>query len=422
MTQFCADPLLSILIPTKDRYDTLMEVIGEIAKHIDDNRLEIVVCDNSAVPDDQRVKQLIKLDIRISYYHSDDDLPIVDNTEKGIAHCRGRYICFIGDDDLVSPHIMEVVDWLEREGGDCLIYPPARYWWTSVVFAKESRFQKPGVFWLPRECAGTVRRHDSAAELKSVLARGGVAYLNLPRLYHGIVSRHAIERIRSRFGRYVPGSSPDMALSMALALTTTSYLSIDYPVTVFGASRNSGGGLTAARKHYGRIEDQRMLPRDILDNWDNRLPRVWSEQVIYPQTIHEITSRAGLKNELSYSTLYGSLITYEPHIIRPLLPILMKYIAEKPSRIVKLISKILLKGAGRARASARIRTGLGMPFERYVFSNIESVMTFLKELPAPALTNLRSENETGKNDSSQRGQVNVIEAHGAVALGGKRRE
>jgi hypothetical protein len=376
-------PILSILIPTKDRYGTLLPVINALTTQIPDQRLEFVICDNSANPNLEQVALLTGGDMRISYAHSAQQMSIVENTERGIGLCRGEFICFIGDDDLVSPHILSVVEWLKSRGGDCLIYPPARYWWSSVVFAKETRSQRPGVFWLPLDRDGAVRVHDSAEELATVLARGGVSYIDLPRLYHGVVSRRAVDRIFAQFGRYVPGSSPDMALCLALALTNAKYLRIAYPLTVFGASRNSGGGLTAARRHFGRIEDQSTLPRDILANWDPRLPRIWSEQVIYPQTIHEVLSRVGRKNTVSLPTLYGSLIAYEPHIARHLWPILADFVAEHPSRIIPLVANVVLKIAGRMRTSLRSRTGKGMPFEFHNIADIDAVMSFMAKLPPP---------------------------------------
>lgn len=379
-------PLLSLLIPTKDRYETLSAVVSEITTWIRDDRLEIVICDNSTVANESAIAALRARDSRIVYRHSSDDIPITENTERGIALCSGEYLCFIGDDDLVSPHIMGIVDWLKHVECDCLIYPPARYWWQNVVFASETLSQRPGVFWLPKARGGEVRKRHSVIELSAVLARGGVAYMDLPRLYHGIVSRTSMERVRETFGCYLPGSSPDMSLCMTLALTTETYLSIDYPVTVFGASRNSGGGLTAARKHYGRIEDQRMLPRNILDNWDDRLPRIWSEQVIYPQTIHEIMSRAGRKNALSYPTLYGSLVAYEPHILKHLLPVMARYVANRPTDLPLILTKIALKIAGRIRTILRSRTGMAMPFDLDVLPDVKAVMAFMMELEPPALT------------------------------------
>jgi hypothetical protein len=376
-------PVLSILIPTKERYETLETVVSEITARIPDEGLEIAVCDNSVVPNEAAITRVVGSDRRVSYSHCADELSIVENTERGIGLCRGRYVCFIGDDDLVSPHIVAIAQWLEHKGADCLIYPPARFWWKSVSFAKSSRYQQPGAFWLPTSRGGAVKTLDSQVELDAVFKRGGVAYGDLPRLYHGLVSQRALSRVHDMFGRHVPGSSPDMALCLALALTTPRYLSMDYPVTVFGASRNSGGGLTAARKHFGRIEDQAIFPCDMLEMWDSRLPRVFSEQIIYPQTIHEVLSRAKQENRLSIPTLYASLIAYEPHIFSYLWPVLKDYLSENPARLVLLAKQLALKGAGRLRTELRNRIGVDMPFELSVLPDPAAVMDCLMKLPPP---------------------------------------
>ncbi|MBB3880136.1 glycosyltransferase family 2 protein [Sphingomonas pseudosanguinis] len=375
-------PLLSILIPTKNRYETLLPVVSEILAKISDPRLQIVICDNSS-PRQDVVDTLVASDSRISYHYFSDEISIVDNTERGLDLCQGEYLCFIGDDDLVSPYIMRIVGWLKKIGGDCLIYPPARYWWSSVAFAKESQYLHPGAFWLPKARNGAVRQLDSAFELDRVLKRGGVAYLDLPRLYHGIASKRAVERVMKQFGRTVPGSSPDMALCVALALTNRNHYSIDYPVTVFGASRNSGGGWTAAKKHHGRIEDQKHLPRDILKNWNDNLPRIWTEQIIYPQTIHEVMSRIGRKPNLSYATTYASIAAYEPHVISALIPIASRYLSSNPGQIPKTFFQAALKVAGRIRVSINNRTGIAMPFDLYKFQTVADVMSFSKNIPLP---------------------------------------
>lgn len=376
-------PLLSILIPTKNRYRTLIPVVTEILARIDDPQFEIVICDNSD-PRSTDVDILVASDRRVQYLHSPEAISIVENTERGLAACNGEYLCFIGDDDLVSPQIMTIVRWLKGIGEDCLIYPPARYWWSDVVFANENQFEHPGAFWLPRVNNTGVLRLSSKAELDRVYKRGGVAYMDLPRLYHGIASRSAIDRITRRFGSPVPGSSPDMALCVALAMTNEAYVSIDFPVSIFGASRNSGGGWTAAKKHHGRIADQKHLPRDILDNWNPKLPTIWTEQIIYPQTIHEVAKRGGADAPISYPTLYGSLLAYEPHIASELWPLIARHVARHPSDLPKIVVKTALKLAGRTRVALRNRTGFDAPYELRDFATVSDVMDYVQTLALPA--------------------------------------
>jgi hypothetical protein len=175
-----------------------------------------------------------------------------------------------------------------------------------------------------------------------------------------------------------------MALCVALALTNQAHVSIDYPVTVFGASRNSGGGWTAAKKHHGRIADQKHLPNNILDNWNENLPQVWTEQIIYPQTIHEVISVSNNKLCVSYPTTYGSIIAYEPHVIFKLLPVITRYVVRHPTHILNICVQTVLKIAGRVRVSLHNRTGIGMPFDLYSFATISDVMSFIQKIPMPA--------------------------------------
>lgn len=383
-----ADPLqghtmLSILIPTKNRYETLGPVVRTLLDHLPPTGVEIVVEDNSDRSAPEEVAQLLGSDERIVYHHDSVPLSIVENSTKAIEHSSGNYLCFIGDDDLVSPFITQAVELMKLRKARCLIYPPARYWWRSVSFAAETKYQKPGVFWLPVERSGEVRTLRSDAELARVLARGGVSYMDLPRLYHGIVERSVLEEIKRVSGVYLPGSSPDMAFSAALSLVLSEYLHIDYPISVFGASKVSGGGYTAEKRHFGRIEDQAHLPRDILKNWDPRLPQIWSEQIIYAQTIHEVMAAFGRNCTVSYPTLYASLAVYEPHIARLARREIRSYFLRNPISAVSFIGQLALKLAGRARVELRKRVGADLPFDLLEFDGVADVMECMSRLPFP---------------------------------------
>jgi glycosyltransferase involved in cell wall biosynthesis len=388
------NPLLSIVIPTKDRYNTLITVVSEITSSITDANLEIIICDNSSIVCDN-INKLIESDRRIKYYHNDDgELSIVKNTENAIELSNGDYLCFIGDDDFVSPYIMEIVLWLSKMDEDCLVYPPANYWWNDVEFARPSRNLRAGSFWLPKNRNGAVKKLDTTTELDRVLTRGGTAYMNLPRLYHGIVARGAIQRIKNKFGTLVPGSSPDMALCVALALTNDHYLSIDYPLTAFGASKKSGGGWTAARRHYGRIADQHHLPQNILENWDVNLPEIWSEQIIYAQTIHEVLSKIKDNRRVFYPALYGSLLAYEPHVFQFLRPVMIRRLKRNPGDFLAILKNTILKMAGRIRTVFRSRTGLNFPYDTELLENEFSVMKRLSSINP----NISFELSTKKNE------------------------
>lgn len=372
-----AAPLLSIIIPTKDRYETLMPVLRALTGSIRDDRLEIVVQDNSAQPLGEESFHREVGDQRVRYRHVGEKLSIVANTVQAIEHSRGMFLIFIGDDDLVSPYVMDFVDWMKANACEALAYGAARYWWGSVQFEKPTKYHHAGAFWLMEPHDGRLRRMETKRELNRILALGGVNYGEMPRFYHGIVSRNALERIRSDSGVYVPGASPDMAFSAALCLVMDEYTWVDYPVSVFGAARNSGGGMTAARRHHGRLEDQAHLPRQTIEQWNPLLPRIWSELTIYPQTLGEVGCRFNRDLSVDYDAFYAAALVTEPHIWPYLPPCLKAHYTSEPARLPRLLALLVKKLLGRAwRAAKASQQGL-MNCELHRFESIGAVADFL---------------------------------------------
>jgi Glycosyl transferase family 2 len=348
--------LVSIIIPTKDRYATLFPVVDALVKHIQGRDFEIVVQDNSQDPA-PAVQFFSRFDLdRVVYRHSVSPLSIVGNTELAIKASSGEFVTFIGDDDLVSPYICEVVHMMREQNIECLTYPPAYYWWSSVTFVAETYFHRPRALWVPKANDCRLTHHEGRREVDYVLENGAVSYFNLPRFYHGIVRRAVLERIRSRTGVYVTGASPDMAFSLALGLSIDRYCHVNFPVSVFGASRGSGGGRTAERRHHGRLEDQPHLPRTTIESWDTKIPRVWSEHTIYPQTAIEVLAAFGIKRNLRYESLYASMLVNEPELAPFVYPLALSFCRQSVGNCVAVGRALARKLSGRLLRTLRART------------------------------------------------------------------
>ena len=65
-----------------------------------------------------------------------------------------------------------------------------------------------------------------------------MAYDMLPRFYHGIVLRSEIEKLKSKFGRYIVGSCPDIDFAVSLAINIKEYyhLNIFYGSNIYNIS------------------------------------------------------------------------------------------------------------------------------------------------------------------------------------------
>lgn len=381
MTLATTHPLLSIVIPTKNRYETLLPTLDALLDNIAGTRYEIVVQDNSDDPAPAQAYLEGRQDARIQYAHRAGFISIVENTEEALSRARGEYITFIGDDDLIAPQILDFVQDFQQRGVDAVIYPSAYYWWPTVRFVAPTRFHQPGAFWYPTATSAAETRVDTVAELARVTAQGAVALFDLPRVYHGIVRRSVLDAIKARSGRYVNGASPDMALAIATALEVVSHVKVDTPLTIYGASKNSGGGFTAARTHFGKIADQPHLPQSTKDFWSDRLPPIWSEHTIYPQTAIEVMRVMGRPDTLDYGAFYASMLVNEPHLRRHVLPFTGRFLLQKPQRAIHLLAMVVKKAAGRLRRAFRSRIS-GLPFDLSNFDTPDACMKHLAALQA----------------------------------------
>ncbi|MEG2761128.1 MAG: hypothetical protein RR921_07335, partial [Mucinivorans sp.] len=284
--------------------------------------------------------------------------------------------------------VLDIVEMMDLMGLDNLTYTPGNYFWKQTKFAKTSYFSKPSLLVLNKNASTQIVERSSKVELDRVLAKGGCYYLGLPRFYHGIASRDLLERLKDKFGgkTYFPGPCPDMTISVAIATTVDKFYFMNYPVTVTGVSSNSGAGMGVTNTHVGKIEDQPFLPKETMDRWDPKVPRIWTAFSIYAQSIHQVFEDAGIDKHIDYTVNYAFMRVFEWYTYRKYQkPILEKYFAENPKEKVRY---------KRWVAYLRLRNVIGVPVERLKawragiyrvqnMTNVEQVMQYLKKSTKP---------------------------------------
>jgi len=88
-------PLFSIIIPTRERHQSLPYAIQTVLNQSYDN-FELIIMDNfSGEETYQAVSQF--QDKRIKYYRSPERLSMSDNWELALSKVQGDYINIIGD-------------------------------------------------------------------------------------------------------------------------------------------------------------------------------------------------------------------------------------------------------------------------------------------------------------------------------------
>lgn len=225
-------PLFSVVIPTRDRPHTLPHAVATVLAQ-DFRDFELLVIDNcSAVPAERLLAAQSGPHLRILV--PPRRLPMHENWEFGLAATRGRYILFIGDDDGLMPDGLRLAAGLLRGSeAELLCWLPHDYKWPDAAMAAGQLRVQFGALAGPLDLAAHLQRHYALS--------GPETYLTS--IYHGLVSRQLVDRIRQRQGgRYFVDPVCDIESEILNALYGRSALVSQRPVSMNGHSGGSNGG------------------------------------------------------------------------------------------------------------------------------------------------------------------------------------
>jgi glycosyltransferase involved in cell wall biosynthesis len=274
------NPLLSILIPTRNREEYTSEVVRQILS-IEDLELQLVIQNNS---DSNFLESQLKAftpDKRLKYSYHSKILSFVDNFSLGLENCDGEYVIIIGDDDGINPFIMDIAR-LMRERGIEAITPtlPFIYYWPHSGIDSNNSNGKLTI--LDYSCKAKVS--NPRAEVKKLLKNGCQNYLsfNLAKAYHGIIKKSLLEKIKDKAGKYIGGLSPDIYLSIACSLFIDKVVNVDYPLTISGICKSSGSADSATGRHTGNLNDApHFKGHDNNYKWSQKVPEFYSVATIW---------------------------------------------------------------------------------------------------------------------------------------------
>jgi glycosyltransferase involved in cell wall biosynthesis len=250
-------PRFSILVPTRQRPDTLLATLATLIWHRGDD-YEIVVADNCG---DEEVTAVVmaaqQRHPQVKHLRSDRILPMAVNWERGLAACSGEYVSVLGDDDGFLPSTLDVVrNLLAATDARVIAWETHAYWWPdTIAYWHKNRLYMP---------LGNNRCDwmDSRATLVATY-RDPVAFGNLPMIYNGFVHREIINTVVNRFGGYFvpPEISPDVGSGIVNLAHTSRYLYCFRPLAIRGNSRRSTGTSFWARS-LGKEQQQIFLKEE----------------------------------------------------------------------------------------------------------------------------------------------------------------
>jgi glycosyltransferase involved in cell wall biosynthesis len=270
-------PILSILIATKNRVQYCINAIETILNFEYEN-FELIVQDNSDTLELQNYIENRIVDRRLIYNYTSPPFSSIDNFNAVIGLAKGEYLCLIGDDDAVNPEIFNAVEWAKANK-----IP-------SITPTLKAIYRWPDACENPAEngllcighISGNIKILNTKNAIKDLMKNGGQGYLNLPfpKLYHGIVKREYMERIKIETGNYVGGLSPDIYIAIGLAKQIPEIVQIDYPLTLPGICGISTP-IDEKRNKYFKLEDAPHFRDRGPYQWSSEVPRFYSSTNIW---------------------------------------------------------------------------------------------------------------------------------------------
>jgi hypothetical protein len=226
--------MFSIVIPTRARADTLRHALRTVLAQTDGD-FEVIVHESG---DDPATAAAVAEfdDPRIRFFKTGEPVRMTENWERALAHVRGDYVLFIGDDDGLLPDACAIARGiLQAHPNEILSWPFASYYWP--------RYFDPEIANRLSAASGEkllCTLKDSRLLLE-LFYRFRASYVDLPMIYNSFVSRRVIERARALRGYYFIGSYPDVSSAVVNLFFSREFIHCNRPLSVNAASHHSTG-------------------------------------------------------------------------------------------------------------------------------------------------------------------------------------
>ena len=223
-------PLVSVIIPTRERCETLHSSLETVCSQ-EFPDAEFIVSDNVSGDDTAAIVASFN-DPRIRYIRTPKRLSMSDNYSFALSHARGAYVTILGDDDgLIPGALSALAQWICATGADAISLQEATYYWpTHSLPERRSRLQIPLL---------NVNWNVSAKAAFTASKWSMLRWNYLPIIYGGLVKRDVMNRIRDRTGEYILSHIPDVYSAIAICSIIERYIYTEYPFSTFGFSAKS---------------------------------------------------------------------------------------------------------------------------------------------------------------------------------------
>ena len=99
-------PLVSVVIPTKNRKNLLSMAINSVLNQTYKN-IQLIVQDNNSTDGTADVMAKFQEDEKVEYFRESRDLTMTENWNTGYQHVRGDYFVRLDDDNVYANNFIE---------------------------------------------------------------------------------------------------------------------------------------------------------------------------------------------------------------------------------------------------------------------------------------------------------------------------
>ena len=228
----------NIIVPTKNRKETLRYTLQTISAQDYDNYKIIILDNNSSDGTQDFIKKYNNK--KIIYENSNKELPMNENWERGLKFCTKGYVCVVGDDDGFFPSSFKKMnEFIKEKKAEIVSWHANVYYWYNVNSEKKNDIE---LYFSKSKNLYTKR--SSHQTLKRILDMS-ILYLEGPMIYNSFININLINKIRLQKNDNIFFSNgiPDVYSALVLLLNSKYFYKINFPVGLSGISKSSLGAL-----------------------------------------------------------------------------------------------------------------------------------------------------------------------------------
>ena len=225
-------PRFSIVIPTRNRHNTLKYALLTCLNQKNFDDYEIIVCDNCSSPETRETVGFFESE-KIKYIRSDRPLAMSHNWELAVSHAEGEYVLVIGDDDGLFLNALDKIDRLVKMlKVKALRWEWVYYNWPDLTVDKNK---------LTIPIVRKNRILKSSHIIPEVVNNRMDVFQVMPMIYRSAIHRDLMDLLLRKTGRLFAAAAPDIYSGYAFAYLTKTYASLGIPLGVSGRSAFSTG-------------------------------------------------------------------------------------------------------------------------------------------------------------------------------------